>query len=50
MFKRENKTIKIGRGNSGNIDFSIPLSDSENYFFNVGDKIQFRIFLKKRIW
>lgn len=49
MFKIENKTIKISRGDSGNIDFSIPLSDTENHFFDIGDKIQFRIFQKKRI-
>lgn len=49
MFKIENKTIKISRGDSGNIYFSIPLTDIENHFFDVGDKIQFRIFLKKRI-
>ena len=50
MFEIENKTIKISRGDSGNIGFLISLSDTENYTFNIGDKIQFRIFEKKRIW
>lgn len=49
MFEIENKTIKISRGDSGNIGFLISLSDTENYTFNIGDKIQFRIFEKKRI-
>lgn len=49
MFEIENKTIKISRGDSGNIGLLIPISDTEYYTFNVGDKIQFRIFEKKRI-
>ena len=43
----EEKTIKISRGDSGTIKLTIPLTDSLNYSFKVGDKIQFRVFEKK---
>lgn len=49
MFEIENKTIKISRGDNGNIELSIPLSDTQSYIFNIGDKVQFRVFQKKRI-
>ena len=47
MIEIEGKTIIISRGDSGTIKLTIPLSDTENYEFQVGDKVQFRVFEKK---
>ena len=47
MIEIEGKTIRISRGDSGTIKLTIPLSDTENYEFQVGDKVQFRVFEKK---
>ena len=47
MIEIEGKTIRISRGDSGTIKLTIPLSDTENYEFQVGDKVQFRAFEKK---
>lgn len=43
----DGRTIFVSRGDAGTIKFSIPLSETENYEFQNGDKIQFRIFEKK---
>lgn len=47
MIEIEGKTIRMSRGDSGTIKLTIPLSDTENYEFQVGDKVQFRVFEKK---
>lgn len=47
MIEIEGKTIRISMGDSGTIKLTIPLSDTENYEFQVGDKVQFRVFEKK---
>lgn len=47
MIEIEGKTIRISRGDSATIKLTIPLSDTENYEFQVGDKVQFRVFEKK---
>ena len=47
MIEIEGKTIRISRGDSGTIKLTIPLSDTENYEFQAGDKVQFRVFEKK---
>mgnify|MGYP006988892202 CR=1 FL=1 len=47
MFIVDSNVIKINRGDAGTLNLVIPLSENENYEFDVGDKIQFRIFEKK---
>lgn len=47
MLLVEDNVIKINRGDAGTLDLSIPLSDTENYKFDKGDKIQFRVFEKR---
>ena len=47
MIEIEGKTIRISRGDSGTIKLTIPLLDTENYEFQAGDKVQFRVFEKK---
>ena len=47
MFIVDDNIIKINRGDAGTLNLVIPLSEDENYEFDVGDKIQFRIFEKK---
>lgn len=47
MLNISGKTIRINRGDAGTLALTIPISDEENYTFNIGDKIQFRIFEKK---
>lgn len=47
MLETSDKTIKISRGDTGNFILTIPISNTENYTFKVGDKIQFRVFEKK---
>ncbi len=47
MIEIEGKTIRISRGDVATIKLTVPLSDTQNYEFQVGDKIQFRVFEKK---
>ena len=47
MIEIEDKTIRMSRGDSVSINLTIPITDSENYKFKNGDKIQLRIFEKK---
>ena len=44
MFKIENDTIKVTRATKGVIEFSI-----DDYTFNIGDTIEFRIYNKKKL-
>jgi len=46
MFKIENKVIKVTRGDSGIINFSIPTEDGL-HTFSVGDIVRFKVFKKK---
>lgn len=49
MFKIENTTIKINRGDKMSILFSIPLNDNSNYKFSAGDVLSFGVFGKKEM-
>ena len=44
MFKIEERNIYLTRGDSATIELSI-----ENYTFEVGDKIEFRVYNRKRL-
>lgn len=46
MLSIDDNNIRISRGDAGNISFSIPISDSENYEFEAGETLQFRVFQK----
>lgn len=49
MFKIDDdgRTIIIHRGDAGTILYSIDISDTEKYQFQIGDKIRFIIYEKK---
>lgn len=46
IIENENE-IHINRGDTGNIDFMIPLCNNKRYMFNVGDKLTFDVYEKK---
>ena len=42
------KTIFVTRGDAGTISFSIKVSDTDNFTFEPGDVIRFKVFKKKQ--
>ena len=47
MENSEENIIEIYRGDIASFILTVPLSSTENYEFQTGDKIQFRVFEKK---
>lgn len=47
LVDEDGRTIKIHRGDEGTLSYSVPVSDTENYQFEVGDKIELVVFEKK---
>lgn len=45
--KNDGKTIRVHRGDTGILAYSIPISTTENYIFQQGDIIEFTVFEKK---
>ena len=47
MFKIENGTIYIHRGDSATFGYSIDVDEDTKYEFEVGDKVEFTVFQKQ---